>query len=846
METDGMASMPNAPLKSAAGKDLLALLAAGFYALFTLLPDSSSLVVAWPWVFLWQVGLLLPWLLLLKKGWSQHLFVRLGYGLDYGAGLAVFSLFAATVFAQFPQQARWYSWAALCAIAALYALKAWCDTPQRRQTLLTAQGGLSFAFIVTSLSLWTVQTWIPELNRLAALKALGLERSFDFSVLELRNWAPIGHQNYVAGFLVLSIPLLLGLCWQAPMPWKGVWGLGALLGCVDLYTTSSRGGWLGMVLVAASGMLLILRQKHLSRRWRGIVGIGLVLGFALTLLANNRLRALFGNAFSPDGVGGETAFRWITNATGWAMGLAHPLLGAGPGSVPLLYQAYRPAWAGREAELVYQLHSTPAQIWAELGACGIALGCGLVGWLWFWGRKVWEALPETSAGDRILTWSLLAGLGGYGIVALTDYQLDIPCISGTLILYLVCLLSLLRQYLPQPRLSQVQSAKVIWGCRGLVGLLVAVGVWLTPIHRAWQLSSVGFAALAQKQFEPFTAALEQAHRLTPWEPYYSYQLGWNLGIARSNDANVNRARANQSLDFFQRNVQASPYQEAGRSSLGWQQLFHRQFSQATQSFGQATQLMPAKRGAFYSLGQSLLAQNQSELAIQAIALEIVRDPLFLTSPLLKTAPVAAVYPQVQAEVVRLYQALLEKRTVQEPLTAYLHQCLGGVYWWQGDIAAASQQWRKHGIPLGAAVVAVSQNKAIPTDVPILRAWQEPQQRRQWIEQALLQATQAPPNPAEVQTIVTGMERSKSFEQWVKQNAPFRQYPRERAGFGVLSRHIDGPAPFDFFPVTENVAVAQFLADLFPSPTYSPALDMALQPFRDKLWQSIMPIQSPLS
>jgi hypothetical protein len=256
--------------------------------------------------------------------------------------------------------------------------------------------------------------------------------------------------------------------------------------------------------------------------------------------------------------------------------------------------------------------------------------------------------------------------------------------------------------------------------------------------------------------------------------------------------------------------------------------------------------MPAKRGAFYSLGQSLLAQNQSELAIQAIALEIVRDPLFLTSPLLKTAPVAAVYPQVQAEVVRLYQALLDKRAAQEPLTAYLHQCLGSVYWWQGDVVAANNQWRKHGIPLGAAVVAVSQNKAIPTDVPILRAWQEPQRRRQWIEQALLQATQAPPNPAEVQTIVTGMERSKSFEQWVKQNAPFRQYPRERAGFGVLSRHIDGPAPFDFFPVIENVATTQFLADLFPSPTYSPALDMALQPFRDKLWQSITQIQSPLS
>ena len=84
-----------------------------------------------------------------------------------------------------------------------------------------------------------------------------------------------------------------------------------------------------------------------------------------------------------------------------------------------------------------------------------------------------------------------------------------------------------------------------------------------------------------------------------------------------------------------------------------------------------------------------------------------------------------------------------------------------------------------------------------------------------------------------------MERSESFDQWVKQNAPVRQYPRQRAGFGVLSRHIDGPAPSDFFPVVENVAVTQFLAELFPSLDYSPALDRVLQPLREVLWRSIL-------
>ncbi|PZD72361.1 hypothetical protein C1752_03601 [Acaryochloris thomasi RCC1774] len=838
MESNGTASLKTS-VQPSSSRDLFGPLAFGFYALFTLLPDSSSLVVAWPWVLLWQVGLFLPWLWLLRTWWMQFQLTRLGYGLDYGTALTVLGVLGSTLLAQFPQQARWHSWAALCAIAALYALNTWCSSPSRRQKLLAAQGGLSLAFIAVSLSLWFFQTLLPEMNRLADLRASGLERSFDFSVLELRNWAPIGHQNYVAGFLVLTLPLLIGLCLRASSKWKWVWGLGALLGLVDLYTTSSRGGWLGMALVAVSGVVLL---KRLSPRFRWLMGLGLLIGLFGTVLANNRLRALLVSAFSRDSAGSTVAFRLITNATGWAMGLAHPLLGAGPGSVPLLYQSYRPAWAGREAELVYQLHGTPAQVWAELGALGIALCIFMIGWLVYWGVRLWQAQPVELEGDRIMSWSLLAGLGGYGIVALTDYQLDIVCISGTLILYLVGLLSLLRQYLPLS--SEVHSTKRIKIlCWGLVGLLLAVGIWLAPIHRAWQLSSRGFAALAEEQFESFTTDLEQAHQLAPWEPYYSYQLGWNLGSVRSDDAQINQVRARQSLEFFERHVQVSPSQESGTSSLGWQQLLNRQPSQSTESFLKSTQLMPAKRGGFYSLGQSLLLQGKADLGVQAIALEILRDPLFLTSPLLQSPPTATFYPQVQEEVVQLYQQLLKTHSAQDSLTAYLHQCLGGVYWWQGNLSAAAAQWEKSAPPLGKAVLSISRGEAISTNIPILKAWLEPQQRIQWLERALLQANQALPKPQDVQALQAGMERSDSFEQWVKKNAPLQQYPRVRAGFGVLSRHIDGPAPSDFFPVVENAAVSQFLAELFPSLAYSPALDIALQPFCESLWRSIQASES---
>ena len=147
-------------------------------------------------------------------------------------------------------------------------------------------------------------------------------------------------------------------------------------------------------------------------------------------------------------------------------------------------------------------------------------------------------------------------------------------------------------------------------------------------------------------------------------------------------------------------------------------------------------------------------------------------------------------------------------------------------------------WEKNGSPFGSDIVSISRGEAISTDVPILKAWLEPQKRTQWLGKALLQAKQALPDSQEVQTLQAGMERSESFDQWVKANAPQRQSPRVRAGFGVLSRHIDGPAPSDFVPVVENAVVVEFMTDLFPSPIYSPALDTALQPLRENLWLSI--------
>ena len=638
------------------GRDSLGLLGAGFFTLFTLLPDSSSLLVSWPWVLIWQVALFLPWLWLLRQSWTKARFVRLGLGLDYGAGLGVLGIGLSTLFAPFPQQARWYGWAALCGIAALYALNDWLsESPTRRMRLLQAQGYLSMAFIAISLALWTTQTLRPELQRLEGLRALGQKVFYDFSVLELRNWAPIGHQNYVAGYLVLSLPLLLGLSVTSKKTGRWLWGAATALGLIDLYTTSSRGGWIGLGAAGLCGIAFLAGHPQLAPRWRWAFGLGFVGLLASFMAANNRLRSLFSLTSTGGDAGGELAFRQITNATGWAMGLDHPWVGSGPGSVPLLYQSYRPAWAGREAELVYQLHSTPAQIWAELGLWGIALGLGLTIWLIGAGYRLWRLVPFPHCpwDHRLLGWSLFSGLFGYGIMSLTDYQLDIVAISGTVAIYLACLLSFL-SVAPAPALSKPRFLRGLqWGT---VSFLMILGLWLTPIHRAWQLSSIGFNAIAPKLDAPaikvFTNQLQKAHELAPWEPYYSAQLGSNLVNAALQDRNAQSRPAliQQSLQAFRQTVAAAPHQEYGHSSLGWLQIIARQ--PAIDAFTAAAQLAPAKRGVFYSLGLSLLHQGRSDEAVQAMTLEILRDPLWLTSPVWRTPQLAAIVPKVQSNLHR--------------------------------------------------------------------------------------------------------------------------------------------------------------------------------------------------
>lgn len=852
MTTDDL-SKPKVVTQDNSDGTLLALLTAAFYVVFTLLPGSSTLMVSWPWVFLWQVGLTLPMLWLLWQLWHRPV-ERLGSGFDWVALLTVVGLVVSTLGAEFPAQARWYGWAAMGAIATLYALGGWLRSTQRIFTVLRLQGYLALAFILLSLGLWITQIYRPELARLADIQGYGVDQAFSFQLTSLRNWQPIGHQNYVAGYLVLVLPLLAGLAWVERGWQRWLW-LGAIvLGLLDLYTTSSRGGWLALMVTGLLAVGISLIYSRLP--WPPTLAMG---GSALGLLvlgvfANPRLRQALGQIAQGNFAGGELSYRIITNVTGWRMGLNHPLAGVGPGSVPLVYQRYRPHWAGRDAELQFQLHSTPAQLWGELGLWGIvlplALALVLVLLVVRWMRQ--EAKDTPAGIPPVLAWSLLAGLFAFGLVSLTDYQLDIPAIAGTLALYITVLA---RTFTPiSLKVDNAIPRRHCWLAGVGLGLTLAMTLWVAPAHRAWSTASIGFSALTDEppDIDRFTSQLEQAHALAPWEPYYAYQLGYNLGelsLQSGGNPPLRQALLDDAIAWFQTGNQIAPYQEFGQSNLGWLQIENGQPAAAKAAFTDAIALVPAKMGLFFGLGVACLQTGDVDGATEALALEILRHPTLLTSPLLRVNPFASLYPAVLDRLEQRYSELIQQ--TQDPaLEQFLHQGRGSLRWWRGDLAAAAADWQPLGSDLHQGMLALAEGQPVdvsawpetPAKYAIL-AWQTPDQRQALLEQAWVIQPEdvddlaAALPPAQVITnLAISMASASDFTDWLQRTAPSWQPRSERLGFGVLSRHIDGPNPLDFLPRAENIPVVQFFEPLFPSPMFMPALDRALEPYQTQLLQ----------
>lgn len=537
---------------------LLAVGGAGCLAAISLASPGATRMYSWPWSLAWLGAVALPALLLAVRAFEPVRPLALPSRPWLALALVSTVVVLASALAS-PHRETSLLWSApLLAGVAVFlvvfdGLQRCAENGERNGRLLE-QLLLGF-FLVLAVA--SIGLWLERLPRLSGRE-----------VFDARNPFTLGHSNYTAGLALLMLPTAATLAVRRRGRWRAAAVGVAGLALVMLFTSGSRGGLLG--LAAMTGAALVVSPLD-RRRKTQLFALAILAGLAFTI-AHPRTRAVFQRAEPASVPNISNVQREAMVFAGLRMGADRPLLGWGPGTTPLVYPRYRAGLAGG-AENVLQLHSLPVQLWAELGAAGLA-GLFAFGLL----------AARAAARARVAA----VTLAGYGVFALTDWQLDVPLFATLAAVFAARLAA--RAAPPKSNLlgySLAGPARRVVGGLALAGVVVVAG-----FGRRDPAPELNVRALALAR-----------------EP----------------------GQADRAIALLRASLALNPAQEIAHFNLGWL-LLVREPAEAGRHFAAAAQLVPDKGGVYFGLGLARLNEGRRSDAAEAFALECLNDPRFLFSP----------------------------------------------------------------------------------------------------------------------------------------------------------------------------------------------------------------------
>lgn len=789
--------MPSRPWSAAA-----MLVAVAATAVLTLAHPSSTRQFTWPWILLLHVAWLAPLAALALELTQRERWSLPGPTCLVGLALLAVGTLVAAAASPYAAASLPRAWPTVAGVAAFLWLHAWLgpvDAASARRALLR-HGLAGFATLLTLASLvgWA-----------------GQAGEFSWAV---RNDFPFGHSIQLAGALLLLLPWTLVAAWTgaglARVTWLAVTAVGGLM----LLVTSSRSAVLAAGVAATLVAAWTVRRARWSRRAK--LGLALAaLAFLFTaVLANPRLRELVRHGAWSDVARESNTQRAAMIQAGGLMGADRPWTGWGPGTVPLAYPDVRPRLDGG-VDNVLQLHNTPAQFWAILGLPGAA---ALLLLTFATLRRLVQLWREPSLDATTL--AAAAGVGSYGLFALTDYQLNLPALNALLVINATLLFS----GDPGPRvLNLSRPTRLVGVAVLLLACLLPLPATLRDLAARWHYSRA-VAHLAGGRTDAALGQLAEAAQRAPHDPYYRHQLAGVLlrefGTVTDPTARarlVDRAHAELTAS-----LSADVFTEFAHFNLGWLSLERGAPGEAAGHFRAALHEAPHRRGAYFGLGLALrgLGPAHAAGAVRAFALEWLNEPAAAAAPLWTWPALAPLRPQVEAEALRL----LGNVATGDPAAPFVRELWT---WWSQADRPPGASHDAESAAFVASVAAVGAGQPLPVTADtyawgrLLRAWQSPDpaaafaalRPRQPVVATALARRAALHRPPDLHGFLTSGPGEEA--------ALLATEVAERTGYGVLARHPDGPVLTDLYVRQQDRVVSEFASTLFPPKGWLPAADL---------------------
>ncbi|MFQ3648351.1 MAG: O-antigen ligase family protein [Aggregatilineales bacterium] len=444
-----------------------------------------------------------------------------------------------------------------------------------------------------------------------------------------------GNANFLGAFSVVFLTLAAAAFFEA----RGrlvrvIWGGYALVVLLMLFSTFSRGAWVGAVAALGTVGVLGLLQRGINslqaarsawyqlpnaqRRW---AGLGIMLcGAAVIGLAVLTIDSL--------GISGRgTEWRTLLWQTGWEMFLRQPVTGAG-----LFTFGYHQAALVSIPPVEPQAspHNVALLILSEFGLIGFgaALVTALV--LLAAARRQWTALSKHQRWPFIGAASALVGISVHHIF---DTPIMLPAMTLTIIVLLAVVTIPYDAAALRPawrQRLQTMAMAALW-----TGLLI-VGAWQSSIMS--QYTTILSDVVRGEDVGQAAAQLEQVMIQDPQNSAYRRQHAYLLGVA----ANWDEAYLERALAAYELLNRLEPFYSVGfvnHAALHWQAGNRERAAALAQ---QAVNIAPD-----WTLSRELLAFYQGQLDTPPERVESPYAAKTVHSQMLRYVIVEELLPQIE-------------------------------------------------------------------------------------------------------------------------------------------------------------------------------------------------------